>query len=661
MTEFNTLNDVSLTDFLDLDPRPAFALDLEVALASNESAMQPTHCNVAMLAADSGRLLHTIKMKDSSRKTRLHDYTLSSKFRLWVLTQHTDSDLPSNGKQFIYLGFTWVKVVIQDRWILVSGIPRFIDAGKQEPTNSIKRVRPPPMDTAGVPQDATFAWTDEVLPLNPSPHVQFARNIRWAETPLGPMNTWSTELRNMANVVMKDPRPAVMFWGPEVVMLYNEPYVELLGELHPRCMGVSARVGLAEVWRRLEPIIERNNAGESVEEFDTPIFLARNGYLEEAYFSLKFIPLLGSKGTTVGYYESVIETVCSAPRKCVLLLAIYSFLRRTSFVFNFLTNPQTRQKISQRRLTTLLELSEEVAKASHLDSYWALVTKVLSYNDKDIPFALLYSVTNPKDLIYSHIECNSPKPSASEMQYRLRGAIGVTADSPAAPSYLDPQASNGFMPHFLEAMQSQTHKIVPLHEGTLAAKLVQGLKWRGFGDPCRTLVICPITPPSSDSTVLGFAVLGLNPRRPYDEDYRQFIQVLSRLLSTSLNSIVLHVEDTERQERAVARAKEMEFQLTQQLLLSQREVERTSLKFQRFAERADIAISISDLDGAFSYRNPAWFDIFQPKNRDLDLGGAWVDLIDDEYAQSGQEKFKLLIEEKSHQCVFRNLTSFEGC
>jgi PAS domain-containing protein len=661
MTEFNNLNDVSLIDFLDSDPRPTFVLDREVAVASSESAKQPVYCNLAMLAADSGRLLHTITGKDDSRKTRLHESSLFSKFRRWVSIQHTDSNLSSNGKQFLYSGYTWVKVVIQDRWILVSGVPNNIDAGKQETTKSVTRFSPTLMNMAGVPQDASFSWTGKVLPLNPSPHVHFARNIHWAETPLGPMDTWSTELRNMANVVMKDPRPAVMFWGPEVVMLYNEPYVELLGELHPRCMGVSAKVGLAEVWHHFEPIIARNIAGESVEEVDTPIFLVRNGYLEEAYFSLKFIPILESKGTTVGHYESVIETVCSATRKWFLQLGSYFSGQRTGIYFNFLTNSQTRQKISQRRLVTLLELSEEVAKACDLDSYWALVTDVLSYNDKDIPFALLYSVTNPEDFLHGDTETNAPIPSASEKQYRLRGAIGVTADSLAAPSYLDLQASNGFMPYFRQAMQSQKHNIVQLNEGTLAAELLEGLTWRGFGDPCRTLVICPITPTSSDGTVLGFLVVGLNPRRPYDEDYRQFIQVFSRLLSTSLNSIVLHVEDIERRERAIARAEEMEFQLTRQLLLTQREVERTSLKFQRFAERADIGISISDLDGVFSYRNPAWFDIFQPKNRDLDLGGAWVDLIDDEYAKSGQEKFKALIEEKSHQCVCPNLIFIEGC
>jgi hypothetical protein len=345
MTEFNTLNDVSLINFLDSDPRPAFVFDLEIAVASSECALQPVHCNPAMLAADSGRLLHAIMRRDESRKTRLHDSSLFSKFRLWISIQHTDSILPSNGKQFIHLGLTWVKVVIQDRWIVVSGISNTINELKQEPTNSIKKFSPTPTNTPGVPQDASFAWTGEVFPPNSTPHVQFARNIRWDKTPLGPMNTWSTELRNMANIVMKDPRPAVMFWGPEVVMLYNEPYVELLGGLHPRCMGVSARVGLAEVWHHFEPIIERNIAGESVEEFDTPIFLVRNGYLEETYFSLKFIPILDSKGMTVGHYQSVIETVRSAPRKCVLILGIYS-ARQTAFIFLFLTNPDQRKDLT---------------------------------------------------------------------------------------------------------------------------------------------------------------------------------------------------------------------------------------------------------------------------------------------------------------------------
>jgi hypothetical protein len=57
-------------------------------------------------------------------------------------------------------------------------------------------------------------------------------------------------------------------------------------------------------------------------------------------------------------------------------------------------------------------------------------------------------------------------------------------------------------------------------------------------------------------------VIGLNPRRPFNEDYLEFILVSSRLLSTSLTSILLHEEDIGRRERTIANAEAMKFQRT---------------------------------------------------------------------------------------------------
>lgn len=47
-----------------------------------------------------------------------------------------------------------------------------------------------------------FDWTR--LPLSPSlpPHIQFARNIDWQNTPLGPIEEWPSDLRGMCNLIM---------------------------------------------------------------------------------------------------------------------------------------------------------------------------------------------------------------------------------------------------------------------------------------------------------------------------------------------------------------------------------------------------------------------------------------------------------------------------
>jgi hypothetical protein len=117
---------------------------------------------------------------------------------------------------------------------------------------------------------------------------------------------------------MQDPRPAVVFYGPDLIMIYNEAEIELLGGFHP-CMGMSARVALASVWAEyFEPIIDTNLAGETVEKTNTVIHMVRNGFMEETYFSLKFIPIFDSEGVTVGHYEPLVETVSNA--SCILIL-----------------------------------------------------------------------------------------------------------------------------------------------------------------------------------------------------------------------------------------------------------------------------------------------------------------------------------------------------
>ena len=74
-------------------------------------------------------------------------------------------------------------------------------------------------------------------------------------------------------------------------------------------MGASAPAALGPVWKHFVPIIARNLAGELVEEKDTPLFFVRAGFLEETYFSLKFMPIFDANGVTVGHYESLNETV----------------------------------------------------------------------------------------------------------------------------------------------------------------------------------------------------------------------------------------------------------------------------------------------------------------------------------------------------------------
>lgn len=208
------------------------------------------------------------------------------------------------------------------------------------------------------------------------------------------------------------------------------------------------------------------------------------------------------------------------------------------------------------------------------------------------------------------------------------------------------------MPYFRQAILSQDPITLHFDQDELGLALNHGIKSRGFGDPCRAAAIFAIYPASSTKDPVGFIVIGLNPRTPYDDDYQRFILVASRLLSTSLTSILLHEEEISRSERAMAQAETMKIELMEKLLITQKELERNSLKFQRFAERSDVGIFIVGLDGVYSYRNKAWYEICKQDIKGQgagDVDDAWNEIVEDKYAEFGREQFALVVKDKSHQ------------
>ena len=131
-----------------------------------------------------------------------------------------------------------------------------------------------------------FDWTR--LPISSAlpRHIQFARSVDWASTSLGPIEKWPSDLRGMCNLIMASPHPAAMYWGDEFIAIYNEPYILLAGQKHPHLMGQSYKVVWAEIWYAVKDVFA--NAvltGQSTMKDDDCLFMKRNGYLEETYFS----------------------------------------------------------------------------------------------------------------------------------------------------------------------------------------------------------------------------------------------------------------------------------------------------------------------------------------------------------------------------------------
>jgi hypothetical protein len=73
----------------------------------------------------------------------------------------------------------------------------------------------PEMIQARYPENSSFDWTRLPMSAALPKHIQFARSVDWAATPLGPIESWSFDLRAMCNLIMGSPHPAAMYWGDD--------------------------------------------------------------------------------------------------------------------------------------------------------------------------------------------------------------------------------------------------------------------------------------------------------------------------------------------------------------------------------------------------------------------------------------------------------------
>ena len=141
------------------------------------------------------------------------------------------------------------------------------------------------------PEGSSFDWTRLPMSAALPRHIQFARSIDWAATPLGPIEDWAFDLRAMCNLIMASPHPAAMYWGPEYITIYNEAYILLAGQKHPSLMGQSYKTAWKEIWPDVEGVFAgAMESGQATMKDDDCLFMERNGFQEETYFSWSIIP-----------------------------------------------------------------------------------------------------------------------------------------------------------------------------------------------------------------------------------------------------------------------------------------------------------------------------------------------------------------------------------
>ncbi|RYX93146.1 MAG: response regulator [Comamonadaceae bacterium] len=133
------------------------------------------------------------------------------------------------------------------------------------------------------------------------------RAFDWASTELGPLQDWSAPLRIAVDSMMGSNFPGCIFWGPNLIAIYNDGYAPMLGN-KPDALGMPLRVTWQEAWPDLQPIALKALAGESTFIEDFALQINRHGFDELAYFTFCYSPLYDAEGLILGMLDTVVET-----------------------------------------------------------------------------------------------------------------------------------------------------------------------------------------------------------------------------------------------------------------------------------------------------------------------------------------------------------------
>src|ERR1700734_4506562 len=84
----------------------------------------------------------------------------------------------------------------------------------------------------------------------------------WSKTRLGNADRWPPSVSLVVNLFLASGFPMAVRWGPDFVMIYNDGYRPILGDKHPRALGLPFREVWPEVQAQLPPLHEAILIGE---------------------------------------------------------------------------------------------------------------------------------------------------------------------------------------------------------------------------------------------------------------------------------------------------------------------------------------------------------------------------------------------------------------
>lgn len=403
------------------------------------------------------------------------------------------------------------------------------DAAKSQSSNLVVR------------ESTHTCWTDCI---RRTEHNALFLDCDFSSTTLGHKSGWGPALRSYVHMVFADSRGSCIYWGPDKVAIYNEPFSVTAQSAHPFLMGHSFAEAFPELADGITPLFDQAaSTGHTVEVDDIQLFLRRDGFMEESYFVGQFIPIRGDSGEIEGFYNTTLES--------------------TSQVLF-----ERRRKVTDR-ISCILPHSVKQTLTAFVEALHA--------NPFDITVALLYSFD---ELAPEGIE-----------NLNLEGSVGVPEGHRCAPQKAHLETGHaGLITHLREVQRTGQRKLLDLtnSDSSELKELFEGITWAGFGEPSRTIAICPL---KISGSMLGFYVQGTNPRRQYDE-------AVERGIEETTMQLKLKWAESMAKEQAVLREQRLERQATE-----------SQNKLQSLARNAPLGMYQIGLDRKISWANDQFYGI----------------------------------------------------
>jgi PAS domain S-box-containing protein len=331
---------------------------------------------------------------------------------------------------------------------------------------------------------------------------EMARRMRafdWASHELGPPAHWPQSLKTIIRIILTSRQAMFTWWGKDLVNLYNDAYISVLGGKHPAALGEPAPAVWHEIWQVIGPRAELALTRDEG-TFDEALLLLmeRNGYTEETYFTFSYSPVVDDSGGFGGIFSPVTE--------------------------------DTQRIIGERQLALLRELSVRTADARTWQDACTLSVAALQTNPHDIYWALIYVI------------------DAETQTAVLAGTTGIEPHSPAAPTNVDLAGSAIETVLWPLREVADTRRPVLLEDlAALPADVLASLPRGMHGRHATSAIALPI-PAAGATGKAGILVAGLSPLRLWDDSYRRFLDLATGEIAAAIANGHAYAEERRRAE-----------------------------------------------------------------------------------------------------------------